>query len=174
MLVEDILNLSKIQSNADVLNIEKFNLNDMIKSIIRRFDILCDTEGYRINYNGFDVVISADKKKMEQVIYNLINNAINYTGDNKDIFINIIDNKNSIKVEFIDTGKGINNEDIKYIWDKYYKVDKKYKRVTHGTGLGLSIVKNILILHNFNYGVDTKKDMGTKFYFEIPKKVKKV
>lgn len=81
--------------------------------------------------------------------------------------------KNGIRVEVIDTGNGIHEEDINLIWDKYYKVDKKYKRVSYGTGLGLSIVKNILLMHNFNYGVDSKKDSGTKFYFEI-KKLKKI
>ena len=69
--------------------------------------------------------------------------------------------------EVIDTGNGIDKKDIKYIWDKYYKVDKKYKRVNYGTGLGLSIVKNVLELHKFNYGVDSKKGSGTKFYFDI-------
>ena len=169
LLVEDILDLSKIQSSANKLNIEEFNLNDLIKSIIKIFDILCDTEGYKINYDGFDVNISADKKKIEQVIYNLINNAINYTGKDKKIYINLLHNSNKIRVEVIDTGDGIDKEELKYIWDKYYKVDKKYKRVTHGTGLGLSIVKNILISHGFNYGVDSKKGKGTNFYFEIDK-----
>ena len=169
LLVEDILDLSKIQSNAVVLNIEEFNLNDMIKSIIQRFDILCEKGHYKINYEGFDVNVKADKKKIEQVIYNLINNAINYTGEDKNIYIKLVNLENSIRVEMKDTGNGIDPKDIKYIWDKYYKIDKKYKRVTYGTGLGLSIVKNILILHGFKYGVDSKKDHGTCFYFEMDK-----
>ena len=74
-----------------------------------------------------------------------------------------------IKIEIKDTGKGIKKEEIKYIWDKYYKVDKTYSRVQKGTGIGLSIVKNILIKHNFNYGVESKQNKGTTFYFEIPK-----
>lgn len=169
LLVEDILNLSKIQSSADSLNIEKFNINDMINSIINNFNILCERDGYKINYEGFDCLISADKQKIQQVIYNLINNAINYTGSDKQIYIKMFDKDTTIRVEITDTGKGIDEKDIPYIWDKYYKVDKKYKRVTYGTGLGLSIVKNILIMHGFEYGVDTKKDSGTTFYFEIKK-----
>ena len=170
LLVEDILDLSKMQSKADELNIEEFNLNDLIKSIIKRFDVLCERGKYEINYTGFDVSVKADKKKLEQVIYNLINNAINYTGEDKKIYIKLIDNNKCIRVEIIDTGKGIDEEDIKYIWDKYYKVDKKYKRVTYGTGLGLSIVKNILTMHSYKYGVESKKGKGTSFYFEIDKK----
>ena len=72
-------------------------------------------------------------------------------------------------MEVIDTGIGIDKEDLNYIWDKYYKVDKKYKRVSYGTGLGLSIVKNILNLHGFKYGVESKKNVGTKFYFFVKK-----
>ena len=169
LLIEDILDLSKMQSKSIKLNYSKFNINDVIKTIISKFDILCETDGYIINYDGFDFEITADRKKIEQVIYNLINNAINYTSDKKDIYVSLIDNKDSIKIEVKDTGKGISKEDIKYIWDKYYKVDKKYKRVTYGTGLGLSIVKNILEMHGFNYGVETKENKGTKFYFDIKK-----
>ena len=169
LLVEDVLDLSKMQSMAVKLEKEEFNINEMINTIIERFNVLCERDGYKINYNGFDYAITADKKKMEQVIYNLINNAINYTGDDKQVFIDLIDIRKSIKVVVKDTGKGIGKEDIDYIWDKYYKVDKKYKRVTYGTGLGLSIVKNVLLLHNFKYGVSSEKGKGTSFYFEIDK-----
>lgn len=166
LLVEDVLDLSKMQSFNDTLNYEEFNLNEAIESIISRFDIL-ESQGYNINYSGFSVVVKADKKRIEQVIYNLINNAINYTGEDKQIYINLVDNNEYVRVEVIDTGSGIDEENLKYIWDKYYKVDKKYKRVSYGTGLGLSIVKNILINHKFNYGVETSKGKGTKFYFDI-------
>ena len=169
LLVEDILDLSKIQSNLEVLNKEEFNLNETIKSIISRFDVLCDKDGYIINYDGFDVIVNADKKKIEQALYNLINNAINYTGDDKKVYVRMIDKREFVRVEVKDTGNGIDEEDIKYIWDRYYKVDKKYRRVTHGTGLGLSIVKNILVSHEFNYGVDSKNNKGTCFFFEIEK-----
>lgn len=168
LLVEDILDLSKIQSSETKLNIEVFDLDELLKNIITKFDIL-KKDGYKIEYKGFSIKIEADKKKIEQVIYNLINNAINYTGDDKKIFVKLIDEEDGVRVEIIDTGAGIDKEDINYIWDKYYKVDKKYKRVTYGTGLGLSIVKNILSLHKFRYGVESKKNVGTKFYFIVKK-----
>ena len=169
LLVEDILNLSKIQAKSEDLNITEININETIKSIIKRFDILCEKDKYKINYEGFDYKVKADKKKIEQVIYNLINNAINYTGEDKQVYIKMKNEKKYIRIEVKDTGKGIKDEDLDHIWDKYYKVDKKYKRVTYGTGLGLSIVKNVLILHNFNYGVDSKAGSGTTFYFDIKK-----
>ena len=168
LLVGDILDLSKMQTVESKLDIEKFNLNELIKNIINKFDVL-KNDGYVIEYEGFDVFIEADKKKIEQVIYNLINNAINYTGDNKKVYVKLIDIDDGVKLEVIDTGIGIDKEDLNYIWDKYYKVDKKYKRVSYGTGLGLSIVKNILNLHGFKYGVESRKNIGTKFYFFVKK-----
>jgi signal transduction histidine kinase len=167
-LVEDILNLSKLQSNTVQLKIEKFNITDVITSIIKTFKVLEEKEGYKIEFNcKKEYYINADKKKIEQVIYNLINNAINYTGDDKCVYLNIEElEDNQIRIKVTDTGKGIDDADIDYIWDKYYKVDKSYKRVTVGTGLGLSIVKNILVNHQFKYGVITKKNNGTTFYFD--------
>ena len=93
---------------------------------------------------------------------------VNYTGEDNTVTINIED-KDNIKVEITDTGKGINEEDLPYIWDRYYKNKKKHKRNLVGTGLGLSIVKNILGAHKYEYGVKTKKDHGTTFYFIINK-----
>ena len=81
LLVEDILDLSKILSKSVEFNLEKFNLNELVKETINKFEILCEKDGYIIDYEGFDVEINADKKKLQQTIYYLINNAINYTGE---------------------------------------------------------------------------------------------
>ena len=169
ILVNDILNLSKLESNMDTLNIEKLNLTDLINAILNRFKIFSYTKNYEFifDYNK-PLYIEADKQKLEQVIYNLIGNAINYTGKDQKVYINIIENKKNIRVEIKDTGKGIKKEDINKVWDKYYKTDKKYKRNTIGTGIGLSIVKNIFILHHFKYGIDSIENKGSTFWFEIP------
>ena len=170
MLVEDILDLSRAQSKTMKLELKRLNLNELIESILTRYEVLKEKSGYKIVFNSDnEYVVKADRKRLEQVIYNLINNAVNYTGKDKQVTVNLKSKKNTIIFEVIDTGKGIKKEDIDYIWDKYYKADKSYHRVTVGTGLGLSIVKNILEMHNFKYGVETSKK-GTKFYFEIPKK----
>ena len=168
LLVNDILELSKEQSNVNKLNIEQFNLIDLIKSIIKRYEYLEATEKYNFIFEyETNNIVKADKKRIEQVIYNLINNAINYTGDDKKIIIKVENTNKGTKVSIIDTGNGIDKDDLNLIWDKYYKVDKSYKRVTVGTGLGLSIVKNILINHNFDYGVNSAKGNGTTFWFII-------
>lgn len=168
VLVQDILDLSKMQSKTYVLKIEEFDLDELIRNVLKRFYILIDNENYEFVYNNKEsIIVKADKKRIEQVIYNLINNAVNYTGDDKKVFINLIKGKKKVTVEIIDTGKGIDSKDIKYIWNKYYHNEKKHKRNMYGTGLGLSIVKTILDSHNYKYGVKSEKGKGTKFYFEI-------
>lgn len=170
LLVKDILDVSAYQSNTTVLNIETFDLRKLMDTIMSKYNILVDKDGYNIKLNiDNDYKVKADIKRIEQVIYNLINNAINYTGDDKVVNVNVKNSKKQVLIEVIDTGKGIDKENLKHIWDKYYKIDKQYHRVTHGTGLGLSIVKNILELHHFKYGVESKKNHGTKFYFYIDK-----
>jgi len=167
LLVEDILTLSKIQSNKNEINIEEFDICSLINNIVKRYSIYKELEGYTFDLNiPKSLIIKADKKKIEQVLYNLINNAINYTGKDNKVIINII-NKDGIKVEITDTGKGIKKEDIPHIWDKYFHSKKKHKRNLVGTGIGLSIVKNILESHNFEYGVNSEVNKGTTFYFII-------
>lgn len=170
-LVNDILILSKMQSDIEELNIESFDLVELTNNILKSYSYLKELENYNFifKHNKKKIILKADKQKIEQAIYNLINNAINYTGDDNKIFITILDKNNIIRVEIKDTGKGIKKEDLPYIWDKYYKNKKKHKRNLIGTGLGLSIVKNILEKHNFNYGVTTKENKGTSFYFETEK-----
>ncbi len=167
ILVEDLLTLSKIQANKDTINKEEFDLVTLINNIIKRYSIYKETEGYIFEVNTpKEVIINADKKKIEQVIYNLINNAINYTGEDNKVIINVIKGE-KIRVEIKDTGKGIKKEDLPHIWEKYYHSKKKHKRNVIGTGIGLSIVKTILESHKFKYGVESKLDKGTTFYFEI-------
>ena len=168
-LVNDILELSKLQSKVVKREITNFDLNELIKNIINRYDILIKKENYNIIYNGCEkAIVKADEKRIEQVIYNLINNAINYTGEDKKVTVNLIENKKNYRVEIKDTGKGIKKEEIKYVWNKYYHNDKNHKRNVYGTGLGLAIVKNIFEEYGYNYGIQSSKE-GTTFYFEIKK-----
>ena len=169
LLVNDILDLSAAQSENLSLNIEKIDLIKLIDEVIKRFKILSEQEHYHFIFSHPEkVIIKADYKRIYQVVYNLINNAINYTGNDKKVYIEIKEEKHKYIIEIKDTGKGIKKEDLKHIWDKYYHSDKKHKRNNFGTGLGLSIVKNILQMHNYKYGV-TSSNKGSIFYFEISK-----
>lgn len=171
ILVGDILTLSKLQANAEQMELKEFDLVQEIKTILSRYEIIKETENYHFELSMPDkAMVLADQSKIEQVIYNLINNAMNYTGKDKVVKIHVKKQKDSYLVEIIDTGKGIKDEELPYIWDKYYKNDKNHKRNVVSTGIGLSIVKSILERHNFEYGVKSKMNHGTTFYFSIKKK----
>ncbi len=168
LLVNDILELSKLQSNQEEkLNIVKYDLALEIKNIVKKYDIIKETEQYNIILDiPEEILVKADKDKINQVIYNLVNNAINYTGSDKLVTIKVEKDKKDYWLKVIDTGKGIKKEELPFIWDKYYKSDKLHRRNVVSTGLGLAIVKEILEKHNFIYGVDSTKK-GTTFYFKI-------
>lgn len=170
ILVNDILNLSKLESNKETLDKSEFDLVELIKNIVKKFDILVEKEKYEFILDmPKKAYVFGDKNKISQVIYNLVNNAVNYTGKDNKVYINVIENKKSYLVEIKDTGKGIKEEELNIIWDKYYKNEKNHKRNKVGTGVGLSIVKNILESHQFKYGVTSTINKGTTFYFEIEK-----
>lgn len=170
ILVNDIFNLSKLESNKEVLDKSEFDLVELIKKIVKKFDILVEKEKYVFVLNvPKKAYVYGDKVKISQVVYNLLNNAVNYTGKDNKVYINVIENKKDYLVEIRDTGKGIKIDELDSIWDKYYKNEKNHKRNKVGTGVGLSIVKNILERHKFKYGVTSIVNKGTTFYFEIEK-----
>ena len=171
-LVNDILALTKVENNLDKLDISNFDLIKLIEKIVKQHNIYVIKDGYSIEFihnNIKELKIDADKKKIEQVIYNLLNNALNYTGENKKVIIKVVEDEKDYTIMVIDSGKGIDKKEIDHIFDRYYRSKKNHKRYVYGTGLGLSIVKNILLLHNFDYGVTSKKNKGTTFYFKIKK-----
>ena len=170
ILVNDILSLSKLEANQETLELTEFDLVDLINNIIKKYNIIKETENYKfILKMPKKAIVLGDTNKISQVIYNLVNNAINYTGDDLSVTIEVIEKKKSYLVNIVDTGKGIKESDLNLIWNKYYKNEKNHKRNKVGTGVGLSIVKNILDRHKFKYGVKSKKGIGTTFYFEITK-----
>ena len=171
-LVNDILALTKVENDLDKLDISSFDLIKLIKRIVKQHNIYVIKDGYSIEFihNNIDkLMINADKKKIEQVIYNLLNNALNYTGDDKKVIIKVVEDDKDYTIMVIDSGKGIDKKEIDHIFDRYYRSKKNHKRYVYGTGLGLSIVKNILLLHNYEYGVKSTKNKGTTFYFKIKK-----
>ena len=171
-LVNDILALTKVENDLDKLDISSFDLIKLIEKIVKQHNIYVIKDGFSIEFihnNIKELVIDADKKKIEQVIYNLLNNALNYTGEDKKVIIKVVEDDKDYTIMVIDSGKGIDKKELDHIFDRYYRSKKKHKRYVYGTGLGLSIVKNILLLHNFEYGVTSKKNKGTTFYFKIKK-----
>lgn len=167
-LVNDLLDLSKLQSGAIQPQKTRFCLTDSITNIFARYAKLKEQDGYNIIFESNEnVYVYADELKISQVIYNLVNNSINYAGTDKTVIVKqvIIDKK--VRIEVIDHGEGIPADKLEYIWDRYYKVDKEHKRGVIGSGLGLSIVKSILDAHNAHYGVRSTLGEGSTFWFEL-------
>ena len=167
-LVNDMLDLSKLQAGAIEIQREEFSLTDSISDIFTRYAKLREQEGYDIKFiSDKNAYVYADQIKIGQVVYNFVNNAINHCGEDKTVIVTQKTSEKRVRVEVTDHGEGIDAEKLKYIWDRYYKVDKSHKRGVIGTGLGLSIVKNILDLHGARYGVKSKPGNGSTFWFEL-------
>ena len=170
-LVNDILNLSKIRSGMDSLKISNFNLSEFVHTVLERFDYLTETQGFSIERDIEDELYTeADLEKIEQVVYNLVGNAVNYTGEDKKIVVGLKRTEKGLRFTVTDTGKGIPPEEISTIWDRYYRSAETHKRPIKGTGLGLSIVKTILLKHGFDFGVESEVGKGSTFYVVFPDK----
>lgn len=166
-LVNDMLDLSKLENGSQPLNFTTFDINSKLRDIISRYDEFTSLKGYTINFTDeTPVFVKCDIVKIEQVIYNLVNNAINYTGEDKQIYITQAVEDEFVKITITDTGKGISEDNIHQIFDKYYRCEKTRREVV-GTGLGLSIVKAILKNHNFPFGVQSTPGVGTSFWFKV-------
>lgn len=167
-LVNDMLDLSKIRAGTRKPEIEVFELTETVAAVLLRYEKFTEQQEYVINFVREDsVCVKADRTMILQVVYNLVNNALNYTGEDKTVTITQTVSEGRVRISVTDTGVGIAEEDIPYIWDRYYKVDKVHKRAVVGTGLGLSIVKGILESHGARYGVDSRMGEGSTFWFEL-------
>lgn len=167
LMVNDILDLSKLESGKQKLTPSEFEISSKMSEIIDRFKGISEKMGYHIHFTpDKECMVFCDVVKIEQVIYNLINNAINYTGDDKRVFVRQINSPSGVIIEVEDTGEGIEPNKIKMIFDKYYR-SENHKREVVGTGLGLSIVKAVLKLHNYDYGVRSTIGKGSVFWFRI-------
>ncbi|MEN6351279.1 MAG: HAMP domain-containing sensor histidine kinase, partial [Syntrophomonas sp.] len=113
-----------------------------------------------------EIEITADETKISQAFYNLLINSINYTGSDKTVMVEQKTADGRVRIEVADSGTGIAGEDLPYIWDRYYKVDKNHRRAVTGTGLGLSIVKSIIEMHGGECGVSTGAN-GSVFWFSL-------
>ena len=197
-MVQEILEFSQMQTGYVNLNIQQFRINDTLERVYKRFEILVSKAGieFDLKVQG-EVFVEGDEIKIEQVLYNLVNNALNHSSEGGRIHLSLIEcqdeskdkdlveaqgkeidkaqgkeideDQSKVRVEVSDTGEGIPENEIQYIWDRFYKVDKSGDRKKSGTGLGLAIVKSILTAHNYRYGVESKDGQGTKFWFELKK-----
>lgn len=168
-LVNDILDFSKYSSGIEEPLLRQFDLTDSVRKAIDRYSELIKVHGYKIQFTAEkNVLVLADERMILQVLYNLINNAINYTGNDKTVRIKQdIQLDGTVKISISDSGKGVPKEDLEQIWDRYYKVDKTHSRAVAGSGLGLSIVSKLLQIHSASYGVESSATNGTTFWFVL-------
>ena len=169
-LVNDMLDYSKYSSGCNSPAFEEFNLTESVRKTMARYNEFVKVNGYTIDFDyDREACIVADERMILQVLYNLLNNAVNYTGEDKRVRITqrIIDDA-KVRISIYDSGEGIPSEKLTDIWDRYYKVDKSHKRALTGSGLGLSIVSRLLQMHSASYGVESSEGKGSCFWFELP------
>lgn len=175
-IVNDILDLSRMQSGNITLEKEPFDLVATLHSIIKRYDLLSEKTGVQMVLIGTpeggtaaaSLMVRGDRLRIKQVLLNLIDNAFNYSTSGGIIRVGVGLNGTSVRVEVSDTGKGIPQKELANIWDRFYKGGESRDRRALGTGLGLAIVKNILEAHRAEFGVESVLGKGTTFWFEMP------
>lgn len=168
-LVNDVLDISKLQSGAQVFEKKRMCITDTVERAMTRYAKLV-SGGYDISYNHGEEkhYIIGDETRVLQVIYNLVNNAVTYTGEDKRVIVSEKENDGYIRISVTDTGEGIAEDKLPLIWERYYKVDALHKRSAMGTGLGLSIVRGIMSEHGGRYGVESTLGSGSTFWVEFP------
>ena len=168
-LVNDPMDLSKIQSGVRSPVMEFFDLTSVLREVMSRYEAFTKAQGYHITLEAdVNVPVFADRGMILQAVYNLVNNAINYTGEDLCVTVKQSIVGDRVRISVKDTGEGIPEDQLALIWDRYYKIDKVHRIAKVGTGLGLSIVKGVLEVHNASYGVESKLGEGSVFWFELP------
>ncbi|HDR7948052.1 TPA: HAMP domain-containing protein [Bacillus toyonensis] len=168
-LILDMLELAKFESGTYKMKKDSFYIDTVIEDICEHLSVEIEKKELRVHKNIGPFEVVANQGRIEQVIVNFITNAIRYTPNKEDIIISTIDEKNRIKVCIENKGTHIEEEQLDKIWDRFYRVDAARHRSQGGTGLGLAISKNILELHDAEYGVKNTED-GVLFYFYLLKK----
>lgn len=170
LLVQDILDLSKIEvAGAAIMNMSDVDMSALTAKVAENFRYLEENDSYDVRVNVEEgLIVRGDEKRLEQVVYNLIANAVNYTGEDKVVEVTLKKTgKQKVRFEVRDTGKGMSEEDKIKVWQRYYRSSATNKRQTKGTGLGLAIVKTILDAHKARYGIQSVIGCGSTFYFEL-------
>ncbi|MED3526252.1 MULTISPECIES: sensor histidine kinase [Bacillus cereus group] len=170
MLILDMLELAKFESGTYKMKIDTFYIDGVIEHICAQLLLEIEKKELHVYKNISPTQVIANQLRIEQVIVNFITNAIRYTPNKEDIIISTIDEPNRVKICIENKGAHIEEDQLDKIWDRFYRVDTARQRSQGGTGLGLAISKNILELHEAEYGVNNTVD-GVLFHFYLPKKV---
>ncbi len=168
-LVSDMQKLNKYDEASIKLKKDNVNISDIICFVIFQFSNLAKSKNIKIEYEKKNINLYCDKDKITQALVNILSNAIRYSNEGSTIFIEekLKDNKVIISIE--DQGIGISEEDLKYVFERFYRADKSRTRATGGTGIGLTIVKSIVSSHGGEVKLESKLGEGSKFTIILPK-----
>lgn len=171
-LVNDMLEISKIENGAVNTNTETFNITEAVASEIDKYKEFCRKDGYILLFEAnVSVTVTTDRTKIIRALLNLVNNALTYTGEDKTVIVRqdvyLAADKEVLRYSVIDSGEGIPEDKLPMIWDRYYKIDSPHKRSVQGSGLGLSIVNKLMTLIEGRCGVLSSQGSGSIFWIEI-------
>lgn len=170
-LTQSLLTLNDIDSKANMLDITKFDINGVIRNTAAAFEGICTSRRITIHLviPSPTLFVSADMEKIQQVLYNLIDNAVKFSNNDSTITVETSEKYRKVFVSVKDTGIGIPKESLSRIWERFYKIDASRGKDRKGTGLGLSIVKEIIAAHGQNINVISTEGVGTEFIFTLDK-----
>ena len=169
-LTQSLIDLNQFGHHGIHLDLSDFDINQIIRTTILTFEGTCQKKGlsFDLVLTGQTLLVHGDMSKIQQVLYNLIDNATKFSHPNSDIKIETHIKNDKVFVSVKDSGVGIPNESLKKIWERFYKIDSSRGKDKKGTGLGLSIVKEIIQAHNEHINVISTEGVGTEFIFTLP------
>lgn len=174
-MINDLLNLSRMDLGTARLEREYVNLNELFNHILDRFDMILKNsdkpdKNYSIkrDFTRRDIWVEVDTDKIQQVLDNIMNNAIKYSPDGGIITCQLLETHNHVIMSITDQGLGIPKDSISHIFDRFYRVDKARSRAQGGTGLGLAISKEVIQLHGGRIWVESREGEGSTFYISLP------
>jgi len=171
-LIDDLLILSRLEKEDMTLHLSEITATDLVENITPSLQQQADKRQITLRTKvPYNISFHADEEKMQQLLLNLLSNAIAYTSEGGDVSLTIEEQEDSVVFVVRDTGIGISKEDLPRIFERFYRVDKDRSRHTGGTGLGLAIVKHIIEVHNGDIDVESEVEKGTTFTVSIPKDV---
>lgn len=168
-LTSSLLELNRFETHGAILDIVSFDINHIIKKTAESFEGICRDKKITLNlvFAAKETYVDADIGKLQQVLYNLLDNAVKFSNNNSKIKISTEEKGEKVFVSIKDYGIGIPKDSIKKIWDRFYKTDTSRGKDKKGTGLGLSITKEIIQAHNENINVISTEGVGTEFIFSL-------
>ncbi|MEP2509292.1 MAG: ATP-binding protein, partial [Reichenbachiella sp.] len=169
-LVEELFELSKLEAKQIKPIKEAFFINELMDDIAQKYKILVEEKKIQISAEGHEkpFMVFADISLIERVLQNLIDNAIKFTPENGQIKLQINEKAQEVEIQVTDTGNGIPQDQVPFVFDRYHIGDKRVSLDTNSTGLGLAIVKRILEIHNTSIDLKSKIGEGTTFSFILP------